>query len=132
MALTVEVAEKPKGVMTVSLNGALDTSTYQELSKKLEGVLIPDVKVLIFNMEKLEYISSMGISVILKARKYIEEHGESFIMVNLQPQIQAVFDIVNALPSTQIFRNLQEADAYLSAMQRKAKARQKREEEERF
>jgi len=132
MALTVEIVEKPKGVMTVSLNGVLDTSTYQELSKKLEGVLMPDAKVLIFNMEKLEYISSMGISVILKARKYIEGHGESFIMVNLQPQIQAVFDIVNALPSTQIFRNLQEADAYLNAMQRKAKARQNREEEERF
>ncbi len=132
MPLTVEVAEKPKGVMTVSLTGALDSSTYQELSKKLEGVLIAGTKVLIFNMEKLEYISSMGISVILKARKYIEEHGESFLMVNLQPQIQAVFDIVNALPSTQIFRNLEEADAYLNAMQRKAKARQKREEEERF
>lgn len=132
MALTVEVVEKPKGVMTVSLGGALDSSTYQELSKKLEGVLMPDTKVLVFNMEKLEYISSMGISVILKARKYIEEHGESFIMVNLQPQIETVFDIVNALPSTQIFRNLEEADAYLNAMQRKAKARQKKEEEERF
>ncbi|MDD5255610.1 MAG: STAS domain-containing protein [Candidatus Omnitrophica bacterium] len=132
MPLTVEISEKTKGVMIVALNGALDTTTYQVLQEKLQGVLVPASKVLILDLEKLQYISSMGISVVLKARKYMEEHQGSFVMVNLQPQIQAVFDIVNALPSTQIFKNLAEADAYLSAMQRKVKARQKQEEEERF
>jgi len=132
MPLTVEISEKTKGVMVVALNGSLDTTTYQVLQEKLQGVLVPASKVLIFDLEKLQYISSMGISAVLKARKYMEEHQGSFVMVNLQPQIQTVFDIVNALPSTQIFKNLAEADAYLSAMQRKVKARQKQEEEERF
>ena len=40
-------------------------------------------------------------------------------MVNPQPQIQKVFDVVKAVPLNEIFTSFAEADAYLDAMQRK-------------
>ncbi|NLI33918.1 MAG: hypothetical protein GX422_14245 [Deltaproteobacteria bacterium] len=39
-------------------------------------------------------------------------------MMNLQPQIKRVFEIINALPSLQIFSSIQELDDYLTEMQR--------------
>jgi hypothetical protein len=39
--------------------------------------------------------------------------------MNLQPQIKKVFDIINALPSMQIFASIEELDEYLDAMQKK-------------
>ena len=42
-------------------------------------------------------------------------------MVNLQPQIKKVFDIVKALPEQQIFTSIEEMDNYLKEIQRKVK-----------
>lgn len=129
MSLTVSVTEEEKGVVTVSPVGSIDSSTYEEFFKRIEPVL-GTARVMVLNMEGVEYISSMGISVILKARKAIEGNNGIFLMVNIQPQIQAVFDIVKALPAIGVFKNLQEADDYLAAMQRKVKKRHKEEAEE--
>ena len=41
------------------------------------------------------------------------------LLVNPQPQIQKVFDVVKAVPMNEIFSSTAEADAYLDAMQRK-------------
>jgi sigma-B regulation protein RsbU (phosphoserine phosphatase) len=40
------------------------------------------------------------------------------MLVNPQPQVRKVFEIVKALPFETIFRNIEEADAYLSKIQR--------------
>jgi hypothetical protein len=39
--------------------------------------------------------------------------------MNLQPQIQKVFDILKAIPSLKVFANIQELDEYLDLMQKK-------------
>jgi hypothetical protein len=38
--------------------------------------------------------------------------------MNLQPQIKKVFDILNALPTMQVFASIEEMDRYLDAMQK--------------
>ena len=38
--------------------------------------------------------------------------------VNLQPQVKKIFEIINALPSMDVFASVAELDAYLDAMQR--------------
>jgi anti-sigma B factor antagonist len=41
--------------------------------------------------------------------------------MNLQPQIQKVFDILKAIPSLKVFVNIQELDRYLDSMQKKVR-----------
>jgi anti-sigma B factor antagonist len=77
------------------------------------------VFVIIFDMEYLNYISSMGVRVVLKARKALEKRGGNIILLNLKPHIKKVFDIINALPSEQVFSSVEEMDQYLDRMQRK-------------
>ena len=68
----------------------------------------------------LNYLSSAGIRVILKARDALKKNNGKVTFMNLQPQIKKVFDIINALPSVQIFASIEELDEYLDAMQKKA------------
>jgi hypothetical protein len=42
-------------------------------------------------------------------------------LTNLQPQIRKVFEIIQALPSLNIFESVEELDRYLAAMQRKVR-----------
>ena len=54
------------GNVTLTISGRLDTTTAPELEKTLDSVL-EGTKELIFDMAGLEYISSAGLRVILKA-----------------------------------------------------------------
>ena len=103
----------------VALAGRLDTHTFDELDRRLAPVLASGVMALVLDLAGLEYISSAGIRSLFKARKALSARGGKVVVANVQPQIQKVFDIVKAMPTTDIFVSVAEADAYLDAMQQK-------------
>lgn len=117
MSFNVQVESKTEGVYFITLEGRLDTETYPLAEKKLMPLASGQARVMIFNLAKLEYISSMGLRVILKVRKAIEAKKGTLVMTNVQPQIQKVFEIANALPAQSIFASVEEADRYLDRMQ---------------
>ena len=125
MPIKVSVVKKEEGVFVVSPFGSIDSSNYKDLEQKIVPFLAVSTKVLVLNMSAVSYISSLGIGVILVAKKVIEEQGSSFMVVNLQPQIKLAFEIIKAIPNMRVFENLEEADKYLSEMQKKEIERRK-------
>ena len=120
MSLKVTSREKSPGVFIVSPEGSLDTDTYPILEEKVDSLLGTLPGTIIFDLEKLDYISSMGVRVIAKAKKSLKESGGKVVLLNLQPQIRKVFEIIKALPSEQIFSSIEEMDRYLDSMQKEA------------
>jgi len=118
MNLTVTSKQKMNGVYIVSPSGRLDTNTYAILEERVDVVLKEEPHTLVFDMETLDYISSMGVRTIAKAQRTMKAYNGRVILLNLQPQIQKVFDIIKALPSQQVFSNMSELDDYLDRMQR--------------
>jgi anti-sigma B factor antagonist len=117
MALEISVNKKQDGVFFVSLLGSIDSETYTELETKMRPILSSLPKVVIFDMDGVNYISSMGVSLVITTKKEIEKNKGVFIMTNLQSQIKKVFEIVATLPNLKIFSSVEEADAYLAKMQ---------------
>lgn len=71
--------------------GRLDTSTAPELEATINNCL-SDVDDLIMDFESLEYVSSAGLRVILKAQKIMNNKG-SMVITNVNDTIMEVFDI---------------------------------------
>jgi len=106
------------GVITVRLTGSLDTATAPELERQLAPALGASVKEVVFDLANLKFISSAGLRVFSTTRKTLKERGGQASFVNMQPQIQEVFEIMKSLPGVAVFRNVAELDAYLAARQR--------------
>ena len=119
MSLSIEITSVANGNQRVALAGRLDTHTYGDLDERLAPVLASTVGSLVLDLAGLEYISSAGVRSIFKARKAMAGRGGKVVVVNPQPQIQKVFDVVKAVPLNEIFTSVAEADAYLDAMQKK-------------
>jgi anti-anti-sigma factor len=120
MDLKIRIGPASFGSRRVALGGRLDTDSYDELDRQLAPLLSsPSVQSLVLDLADLEYISSAGIRSIFKARKALAMRSGKVLVVNPQPQIQKVFDVVKAIPLSDIFTSVAEADAYLDAMQRK-------------
>jgi anti-anti-sigma regulatory factor len=57
--------------------------------------------------------------VIFKTKKLMDSHNGKFLLLNLQPQVRKVFDIIKALDGMNVFKSQEEMDDYLTAMQNK-------------
>ncbi len=120
MSLKVKTALKTPGVTVISPIGSIDASTYTILEEKVDEILKVPPDVIIFDMEFADYISSTGIRVLLKTKKAMKETNGRMVFMNLQPQIQKVFDILQAIPTLKVFASIEELDNYLDVMQKKA------------
>jgi anti-anti-sigma factor len=113
MALEINITEKDNNVFVVTPAGEINTETYQSLQDRLKDY-VSKAKALIFEMGQVSYISSMGLSAIFRIKIAMEQHSGMIALVNMQQQVQLVFDTMKIL-SPQIFASLEEADEYLDA-----------------
>ena len=81
--------------VTLIVSGRLDTHTAPELENELDAVLA-GLKELTFDMTNLEYVSSAGLRVILKAQKAMNMQG-SMKLTGVNDSIMEVFDITGFL-----------------------------------
>lgn len=77
--------------LTVALEGRLDTTTAPSLESELKSSL-DDISELYLDFEKLEYISSAGLRVLLSAQKVMNKQGKMVIR-NVCDDIAEVFEI---------------------------------------
>jgi len=121
MSLTIEVEPSPPFSTTLRLEGRLDNDTAKTFDEKLAKALEAPVKVLIFDLAKVDYISSAGILSILKAQKAMAGRKGKTLFGYLQPGVKKVFDIVKAVDLATVFASVEELDSYLDAIQKQLK-----------
>src|SRR5262245_38820538 len=105
----------------IHVEGRLDTVTAPQLEKTLAPMLDGRYDNLIFDLARLEFISSAGIRVLVHARRVMKAQQGGFLMVNMQPPIVKVFEVIKALPGFTVFESQEELDRYLAAIQRQAR-----------
>ena len=84
------------GVCKLQLIGRLDTNTVSLLEEELNEVFKENIKGLVFDFEKLEYISSAGLRVLLACQKKNSEPGQ-MILRNVNGDIMEVFGMTGFL-----------------------------------
>ncbi len=112
MELTVAIKKKKENYYILSPAGSIDSDTYQILEKKLGEALSRQAKAVMLDMAGVAYVSSIGITVIFKAKQALEERGGKLVLARLQPNIKKVFDALKAIPGS-IFMTTEEAEASL-------------------
>ncbi len=79
------------GVLTIALEGRLDTTTAPELEQEIKSSL-DGVTELIMDFAELTYISSAGLRVLLSAQKRMSKQG-SMKVIHANEMVKEVFDV---------------------------------------
>lgn len=88
----MEIIKKQEGgMLNVEVEGRLDTVTAPQLESELKASL-DGIETLVFDFEKLQYISSAGLRVLLSAQKIMNKQG-SMKVCHVSSDIMEVFDI---------------------------------------
>lgn len=82
---------KNEKALTIALEGRLDTTTAPELEAVLKDTLA-GVEELTFDFEKLDYISSAGLRVLLSAQKTMNRQG-TMKVIHANEMILEIFEV---------------------------------------
>ena len=77
--------------LLVAVEGRLDTTTAPQLEENVRS-RIDGMKSLVFDFEKLEYISSAGLRVLLAMQKIMNKQG-SMTIRNVNETVMEVFEV---------------------------------------
>ena len=88
--MTINTA-KNGAELTICVAGRLDTTTAPDLEKALKESL-DGITALTFDFEKLDYISSAGLRVLLSAQKTMAKQG-SMKIIHVNELVMEVFDV---------------------------------------
>jgi anti-sigma B factor antagonist len=78
--------------LTIALTGKLDTLTSPDLEKVIKNDLA-GVKDLIFDLSKVNYVSSAGLRVCLASQKHMNSVGGTFAIKGVVPEVMEVFEL---------------------------------------
>ncbi len=93
--MEVNMTRNDKELIAV-VEGRLDTITSPELEDKLMPVLAETEK-LVFDFEKLEYVSSAGLRVLMATFKVMKGKGGSMVIRNVTPKVKEVFMVTGLI-----------------------------------
>ena len=80
------------GSLTIALDGRMDITTAPDLEREIKN-LDGGVTELIMDFEKLIYISSAGLRVLLLAHKKMLKQGGTMKVIHVGEAVMEVFDI---------------------------------------
>jgi anti-sigma B factor antagonist len=90
MEITVEQQE---AIQIFKLNGRLDSNTSQGFEEKIFEAISAGSKSLIVDFKEIDYISSAGLRVILKATKALKRDEGKIMLCSMQDYVKEVFEI---------------------------------------
>ena len=116
-SLQTYIREKREGLFVLAPVGSINTITSRSLQHLVERICALKPNIMMFDLKQVDFINSKGLRVILKVYRVINAHGGRVILMNFQPHIKEVFEIINALPEQRIFESWQAFDHYIEAVQ---------------
>jgi len=94
MTINVEVRNKTTAILKPS--GRLDTTSASLLEKKLRQ-WGDEITELVLDFDDLDYISSMGLRVLLAAQKSAKERNRQFSIRNMRSSVREVFELTGLI-----------------------------------
>ncbi len=86
------IANTEDGVAVVTLSGRMDSATSPAADHELAAAIGAGTPVLL-DLGALDYISSAGLRVLLKAAKQAQSAKVKFAVCNPSPAVREVFDV---------------------------------------
>jgi len=90
--MEINVHKKDNKVV-FNLDGSLDIYTSLDLKSALEEHIKESNLDVCINLDKLNYIDSSGIGILIKSLNYIQSLNGSMCVANLKPSIEKIFKV---------------------------------------
>ncbi len=93
MELSITTNPTPE-LYTITVTGEVDISNADRLREAINFALEQPTEEIQLNLAQVAYIDSTGIGVLVGAAHHADEHGKGFSVVNAQPGVMRVAQLL--------------------------------------
>ncbi len=87
------VCEEKEDALCIRLVGRLDAESAPEAERRVRQALEEGKRRLLFDVSRLDYISSAGLRVILMALKTLSPAGGKVVLCGPTPHVREIFEV---------------------------------------
>jgi anti-sigma B factor antagonist len=88
----VEVRDENHGAV-IAVSGELDLASSPQLEEELDRATASGAQLVVVDLRQLEFMDSTGLSVLIRAHRRAEEHGQRFALVRGSQQVQRLLSL---------------------------------------
>ena len=93
----------------LQLEGEIDLHVSQGVAELLRPMVAKKPQVLVVDLEKVTYLDSSGLAVLIEAMQNVQKYGGKFALANVQESVKHIFEIARLDQVFQIFDNVDSA-----------------------
>jgi len=115
-SLNIKLEKAPgiEGCLILTLNGRIDTDNSAFFQKHIQKLVEAGFMRLIFNCAGLNYVSSTGIGSFTSFLKTLKPKGGDLVLLEIQPKVYEVFQLLGFAQFFVIKSNLDEAVGFFN------------------
>ena len=91
--MNIEIVRETDDQMNLALTGRLDVQGSEEIGIKFTGLLNNLNKDVTIDLAGVEFLSSMGIRLLLNGQKMTVREGHRYKLIQLRPEVQRVLEM---------------------------------------
>ncbi|TGK49420.1 anti-sigma factor antagonist [Leptospira kanakyensis] len=103
-------------VFSIQLKGGLDGSSAEDFYRYFESQLNKGYRKFLFQFGALDFITSNGISILVKIHKQVRKVGAVYAIYGVKQEIEDVLSLVGLFEKLPIFRGHSQAESFLLQM----------------
>ena len=100
---------RESGIEVVVLQGRLDAFTSKTIEEQILELIEGGVRHLIVDLQAVDYVSSVGLRLLLKAAKRLRDLGGRLAVSSLQPTVREAFEFSGLAALFPAFASTEEA-----------------------
>ena len=110
----MDIQEIAAGHVTVlAISGRIDSSNAMDLSNRLREIYAKRGRLLLLDLEHVDYITSAGFRTFLIGRRHAASSGGAFALCSLDPKVRDLFDMGGFIDNFSIHPTREEGIARL-------------------
>ncbi|MGD9361523.1 MAG: STAS domain-containing protein [Desulfobacterales bacterium] len=111
--IRVHSIEVRVGLFIIHPVGSINTNTSPILQKELQRIIESRPEIVLLDMNQVNYINFRGLRVILKTIMELNQCNGKFCLMNLQPQVKEMFEIMHRILPKWVFEGRKQLEHYL-------------------
>lgn len=94
LRIYIEKDPSDSKIIEMNLKGFLDTYNSSDFQREVNKIIESGILKILFNCGELNYVSSTGIGAFTAFLKTLKQKGGDLVLVNLQPKVFEVFQLL--------------------------------------
>jgi anti-sigma B factor antagonist len=107
--LSLAVGRRSEGKAVLRVDGSIDPTTFKHFQSTFRWLNQKSILVVVLDLSKMTYISSAGLSLLVKARAERVKKGGDVVLVRPQTPIVNILEILGLMKVFRVASSIEEA-----------------------